>query len=75
MQGSKMTKLKYIPISDAEKCTRIMHSFTQKEKTQDTLLEVLSYLIAQRDGHGHRLNIGEAIAKTNQVLKKIDLIL
>lgn len=61
-------------ISERMRIKAIYDSFTLQENTQDKLLEVLSFLIAQRDGHGHKFKIGQVVKKTKDVLESIGVV-
>jgi len=56
------------------KTNLLNRSFRKNERVQDELLDVLGFLIATRNGHRHRIDVGEAIAKTNKILKDIGLL-
>lgn len=46
--------------------------FTEEECREKDATEVLSWLIAHRDGHRHQMTIGEIIAKTNRLVEYFD---
>lgn len=46
--------------------------FTEEECREKDATEILSWLMAFRDGHIHQMNIGEIIAKTNRIIEYFD---
>ena len=54
-----------------EKMAKFYGQFHPLEKFQDELLEVKSFLVSVKDGHGHKLSVQEAIEKVDGFIGKV----
>jgi len=60
--------------NDVVRYKQVMRSFTSAEKFQDNLLDVLGFLVAVRDGHRHKISVGEAISLIRKLIDNPALI-